>query len=118
MSEAIHACYGLNHTEAYQLCRRAGIPCLPSESRETLIAYLIGAQLPLQVTEGNHPFDSWRHGLSGFVKDHWDMLQPQLTCPIRSGDFRSCFSCLDGQVVECVVKNPRNEQTIQLHRKK
>lgn len=111
-------CRCLNHTEAYQLCRRAGIPCSPHESTETLIAYLLGLQTPLNMTEATHPIDSWRTGIGGFVEDHWQKLQPQLTCPIRSGDFRSCFGCLDAQVIECIVKNPRNENVIALHRRK
>jgi hypothetical protein len=111
-------CLNLNRTEAYQLCREAGIPCYPHEPIEHLVAYLTGAVEPPRVTEGTHPIDSWRHGLAGFVMDHWSKLQPQLTCPIRSGDPRSCFECLDTQVLECVVKNPANEKLIQLHRKR
>jgi len=107
----------LNHTEAYQLCRHAGIPCLPSEPKEALIEYLLGLRQPLAVTESNHPFDTWRHGLAGFVLDHWEVVQAQLRCPLRSKDPRSCFGCLDTRVVECLVKNPRNEHLIQLHRK-
>lgn len=108
----------LNHTEAYQLCRSVGIPCLPGEPTEDLVAYLLGLKEPMQVTEGTHPIDSWRHGIGGFVRDHWQKLQPQLVCPIRSGDMRSCFGCLDTQVIECIVKNPRNEPVITLHRKR
>lgn len=107
----------LNATEAYQLCRKLGITVHPAEPRERLLEYLLGLREPMVVTEATHPLDSWRHGLIGFVRDHWDQIQTQLTCPIRSGDWRSCFGCLDMQVVECVVKNPRNENLIQLHKK-
>lgn len=108
----------LNHTEAYQLCREVGIPCLPSDPKDTLLNYLSVTWEPRPVTEGQHPVDSWRHGIAGFVLDHWSMVQAQLTCPLRSGDPRSCFNCVDTKVVECVVKNKMNEPKIELHRRK
>ncbi len=107
----------LNHTEAYQLCRRLQIPCLPSDARDVLLQYLLGEVESPPVSEALHPFDSWRHGLGGFVKDFWLQIQTQLTCPIRSGDFRSCFGCLDTQVTECLVRNHQNAHLITLHRK-
>lgn len=107
---------GLNHTEAYQLCRAAGIKCHPREGRATLIDYLLGIAQPTAVGDVNQ-LDAWRHGIAGFVLDHWITLQPQLTCPIRSGDPRSCFGCLDTQVIECVVKNSANERLIALHKR-
>lgn len=111
-------CRVLNHTEAYQLCRSAGIPCLPSNTRDQLVMYLLGlAEPPPQVGE-YHAVDAWRRGLGGFVMDHWARLQPQLTCPIKSGDPRACFGCTDTQVVDCVVTNRQNEHLIQLHRKR
>lgn len=107
-----------NRTELYQLCARAGILVLPSSTKEQMISYLTGEQNPPPVTEGTHQVHSWRHGLTGFVFEYWDKLEPQLTCPIRSKDRRSCFGCLDMQVMHCVVDNPAVEQLIELHRRK
>lgn len=103
-----------NDTELYQLCRKAGIPVLPSTKRMELIAYLTGAQDP---EPSEHPIDAWRHGLTGFVFDHWSVLEPQLTCPIRTKDPNSCWGCTDTQVITCVVQNPDNEEAIRLHKK-
>lgn len=103
-----------NHTELYQLCRARGLSVLPSMSREVLSDLLLGEALP---TELFHSFDSWRHGLAGFVLSHWHVLQNQVSCPLKSKDPMSCFGCLDTRVVSCVVGNPKNEHLIQLHRK-
>lgn len=103
-----------NHTELYQICRRLGLPATPAMSREQLGELLVG-ELPAYVLA--HPFDSWRHGLAGFVLSHWHVLQNQISCPLKSRDPMSCFGCLDTQVVSCVVTNPKNEHLIQLHRK-
>jgi hypothetical protein len=107
-----------NDTELYQLCRKAHIPVVPGTPKEVMIALLLGEKEPDPITEGTHPIDSWRHGLAGFVLDHWSVLEPQITCPIKSKDPRACFGCLDTQVVTCVVQNPNNEQLIELHRRK
>lgn len=103
-----------NHTELYQLCRQLGLPALPSMTREELATLMLG-DTPAQTYP--HPFDAWRNGLAGFVLSHWHVLQNQVSCPLRSQDPRSCFGCLDMQVVSCVVGNPKNEHLIKLHRK-
>lgn len=103
-----------NHTELYQLCRRLGMPAVPSMSREQLGELILG-EVPQTVQP--HSFDSWRHGLAGFVLDHWQTLQNQVSCPLKSQDPMSCFGCLDTQVVSCVVGNPKNEHLIHLRRK-
>ncbi len=102
-----------NHTELYQLCRQKGLSVNPSMLRTTLIETFLEGQGP----PTKNTFDSWRHGLTGFVFDHWQKMQPQLTCPIRSGDPRSCWGCLDAQVIACIEDNPKYEPLIQLHRK-
>lgn len=104
-----------NHTELYQACRRLKMPALPSMTREELIALLTG-EIP-DVEYPPNVFDSWRHGLAGFVLAHWAILQNQVDCPLKSQDPLSCFTCLDTQVVDCVTANPANEHLIQLHRK-
>ena len=103
-----------NHTELYQLCRRLNLPALPSMRREELNSVLFGEYPELSVP---HSLDTWRHGLAGFVLEHWSALQNQVSCPLKSQDPRACFGCLDTQVVACVVDNPQNERLIQLHRK-
>jgi hypothetical protein len=103
-----------NHTELYQLCRRLSLPALPNMPREQLTDLLLGE---VQQNIPAHPFDSWRHGLAGFVLSHWQVLQNQVSCPLKSKDPLSCFGCLDTQVVSCVIRNPKNEHLIQLHRK-
>lgn len=103
-----------NHTELYQICRRRGIRVEPQLSREQLIDAYINDTI---YGTTNNVFDSWRHGLTGFVFDHWRMLEPQLTCPIKSKDPKSCWGCLDLQVVACVEGNHKYERLIQLHRK-
>lgn len=107
--------YRCNKTELYQLCRDAGIPVHPGATKDTMIGLLTGELDPGEV---EHPIDSWREGLTGFVFEYWKRLEPQLTCPIKSKDPTSCWGCLDTQVMTCVVQNPTNEHRIQLHRKK
>jgi hypothetical protein len=107
-----------NETELYQLCRRAGVRVHPSATKVELISYLLGENEPPPLSEAAHPIDSWRHGLTGFVFAHWARLEPQLTCPIKSKDPRSCWGCLDTQVIACVSQNPQNEHLIELHRKR
>lgn len=103
-----------NHTELYQLCRRAGLKVSPSMSVEELALVMSG-----ELDDGirTNEIDSWRHGLTGFVFDHWQVLQPQLTCPIRSKDPNSCWTCTDIQVIACLSANQQYEHLIKLHRK-
>ena len=111
-----------NHTELYQTCRRLELPALPSMTREQLMTLILGGTLdesiqPAEVGTSQNIFDSWRHGLAGFVLAHWSILQNQVDCPLKTQDPKSCFKCLDTQVVDCVTANPANERLIQLHRK-
>ena len=104
----------LNLTELYQMARHAGIVVLPSETREKIIAYLLGEEEPPIV---EHGLNSWRHGIMGFVLEHWRALETQLTCPAKTKDPRACFQCVDTQVISCLVSNERDLHLIQLHRK-
>ena len=97
----------------------------PASTREELINYLMGEQEPPELDEADHPVDSWRHGIIGFVSDHWAVLEPQLTCPAKdlrhptTPNPRPCFGCLDTQVFTCIVKNSgKNEHLINTHRPK
>ena len=111
-STLLEAC---NQTELYQICRGAGLNAHPSTPRQKLIDLLLGDDVP-SITETDHPIDSWRQGLMSFIEEYWSMLETQLTCPARTRDPRSCFGCVDAQVVTCVVSNKNNENLIQLHR--
>lgn len=103
-----------NHTELYQICRRQNLSVSPSDSKENLIAYLLGEKEP---PPHGHVVDSWRHGIMGFLLDHWQTVRSQLTCPAKSGDARACFNCIDSQVIACVASNPDSEPLIQIKRK-
>jgi hypothetical protein len=106
-----------NHTELYQMCIRADLLVSPSSSRELMIQILEGerGESP-ELTERNHSVHSWRFGIMGFLLDYWKQLETQITCPARSKDPRSCFGCIDTQVISCVVQNEENEKLIELHR--
>lgn len=103
----------LNHTELFQMCCSAGIPARPNAPRETLIQYLLGEQEP----PNNNPIDAWRHGIMGFLIEHWRAVETQLNCPAKSKDPRACFQCVDTQVISCLVTNKSDLHQIRLHRK-
>lgn len=102
----------LNRTELYQLCRANGLRVPISLTREQYMHALIGPPTGGYETEQDHQIDNWRLGLSGFVRRHWHTLRAQLTCPISSGDFRSCWGCIDQQVLSCANTNERNHERI------
>lgn len=107
-----------NDTELYQLCRLAQIPVVPGLPRGTYINFLMGLEESPNWTEADHPIDSWRHGIINFVFEHWDRLEPQLTCPLRTKDPRACFGCIDIQAITCVTRVPQYENAIRGHRPK
>lgn len=123
-SEACDLLASLNHTELYQACKRLGVNAHPSSTREELILALAGEEGAPSLREEDHPFDSWRWALIGFISDYWKTIQPQLKCPARmlhhpqEPDPRPCFKCTDAQVMTCVTNKKEVEQLIQLHRKK
>lgn len=97
----------------------------PASTREELISYLTGEADPPELDEETHPVDSWRHGIIGFIEDHWAVLEAQLKCPAKNlrhptnPDPRPCFGCLDAQVFTCIVKaEGRIEHLINRHRPK
>lgn len=109
-----------NHTELFQLCRRAEIPVLPNYPRELLIALLEGTTQPTPV---DHPTDRWRDALMAFVNDYYVKLRSQLDCPAKSRDPKACYGCVDTQVYTCLATNESSiglieESYIQLRRKK
>jgi hypothetical protein len=122
-TSALHA---LNHTELYQLTRRAGLRVHPRASREELIWYLLGLHESAHYDEIAHPIDSLRVAIINFLTEFWSTLAPQLTCPAKmlkhptTPNPRPCFGCSDAQVVTCVVdsKDPKVEQLIILRRPK
>lgn len=104
-----------NRTELLQILTRLGIPAPPSTPKERLIAVLLGEEEP--DPEWQNVMNSWRHGIMGFLLDHWEIARSQLECPAKSGDPRACFGCIDAQVLSCLVENEAEEQYIQLRRK-
>lgn len=111
-----------NHTELYQTCLNAGILVRPNESREEMIAFIEGRKEPPAITEADHVFHTWRHGIIGFINEYWRRLETQLTCPARlmkhptTPNPKPCFGCLDTQVVYCLVNNLENQKFIEAHR--
>lgn len=104
-----------NHTELLQILKRLGVAAPAGTSKETLIKVLLGEEEPDAAWA--NVMDSWRHGIMGFLLNHWEVVRSQLECPAKSGDPRSCFNCVDAQVISCIVQNPQDEQLIQLRRK-
>jgi hypothetical protein len=80
-----------------------------------MIAYLEGDEEPEPIEEPDHPVHALRHGIMSFLLEHWRQLETQITCPAKSKDPRSCFGCIDTQVVTCLVQNPENEHRIEMH---
>ena len=96
---------------------RAGIKVQPSSTKEEMISFLIGMGEPPPLEEDEHVIDSWRIGITRFVFEYWARLEPQITCPIKSKDPRSCFGCLDTQAITCVVQTQKYEHLINAHRR-
>ena len=107
-----------NHTELYQTCLAAGIMVRPNEAMEEMVAYLEGWKEPPAFQEIDNVFHTWRHGIIGFLNEHWKRIETQITCPARTmkdplqPNPRPCFGCLDTQVATCIVQNNENEQRI------
>jgi len=114
---------GLNRTELYQLCRRAGMNVHPLTDPRYLAAYLDGEVEPPPCDETSHPIDRCRHAIIGFLDEYWARVHPQLKCPARNlnnpdetkRDRRPCFGCTDLQVVACIEQNGKNESLIRLY---
>lgn len=102
-----------NRTELIQACQEVGISVSPAASREELTGLLTGSIVAADPSS----LDAWRHGIMGFVLDHWETLSTQLTCPARTKDPRACFGCIDTQVVSCLNSNDQYINEIARHRK-
>lgn len=104
-----------NRTELYQLCRRVGFNIPPTTSVEKMIVYLQGEEeAPMEP----NIFNSWRDAIMLFLLEHWKAVESQLTCPAKSGDPRSCYQCIDQQVISCIVQqSPYDQKLIELRRK-
>lgn len=106
-----------NHTELYQLARRAGFIVSPNLSREALIKIIIYEEQP--PATDYHDIDEWRRAIMRFLIDHKRVLETQVTCPARSFLEDACFGCVDAQVLTCLTSNgPENLRLIQLRKKK
>lgn len=53
-----------------------------------------------------------------FIIDHRKVLESQLTCPAKSMNPKACFSCVDAQVISCLVENKKHLRLIELHKKR
>lgn len=105
---------GCNWTELYQIARRQGIPVTPRMSREELLDVLLG-EVPPPVGEVNEA-DAWRDALMAFILDNWRTIRSQIDCPAKSGDPKSCYQCVDAQVLACLAQNQGS--LAQIRRKK
>jgi hypothetical protein len=104
-----------NHSELYQIARRAGHNVPPNLSREALIKVIIYEEQP---TAAYHDIDEWRRAVMRFLIDHKRILETQITCPAKSFLEDACFGCVDAQVLTCLTSNPENLHLIQLRKKK
>lgn len=115
MSEEDHDLFApFNDTEIYQMARSAGLPVLPSMPKQHVIQLLLGE---VEAEPVVHELDRWRHGIMGFVIEHWRALETQLDCPAKSKDPKACFQCVDAQVVTCLVTNENDIALIRLRKK-
>jgi len=103
-----------NETELYQIARASGLVVTPSATKDELIKYITGEELPPPIA---HDIDEWRLAIMGFVIEHRITLQVQLRCPAKTMDPRACFQCVDQQVVSCLAENKNNLHLITLHKK-
>jgi len=99
-----------NHTELYQLCRRAGLRVQPALRRDYYVEVLLGA-----TPESANVLDELRDNIITFLDEYWRVLQAQLKCPaknlyhpdVEKVDKKPCYKCLDLQVIACMsVMNP------------
>lgn len=108
-----------NRTELYQLCGQAGIVIPPNASKQAMIEALDGLHDP-KLEDTKHPINSCRYALIEFVRDHWQQLHTQITCPMKDLPVnpKPCFSCVDQQVMACWVTNKTNEDKFEKYRLK
>jgi hypothetical protein len=64
------------------------------------------------LTAEPNPIDEWRDGLMAFLLENWKRIQSQLFCPAKSGDPKSCYQCVDAQLVHCLTTNPKVEPAV------
>jgi hypothetical protein len=104
---------GCNRTELYQVARRQGLNVLPTTTKEELVLLLLGEVAP---PENANEIDLWRNALMAFILDNWATIRSQIDCPAKSGDPKSCYQCVDTQVLACLVENKGS--LTQIRRKK
>lgn len=104
-----------NHSELYQLARRAGHNVLPTMSRDELIKIIV---LDAVASTAVHDIDETRRAIMRFIIDNRKKLETQITCPAKSFQPDACFGCVDVQVVHCLVSHGSDAQRlITLHKK-
>jgi hypothetical protein len=97
-----------NHTELYQLARKANLNPLPTMMHHELLRLLEGE---LDQHE-EYALDVVRDQIMRFLLSDWRRLGSQLNCPAKSKDPRACHGCIDAQVTHCLTTNPNAEETI------
>lgn len=94
----------INMTELVQLAQALNESANRGMSREELLA-IIDEEWPGPATP--RAVDARRHQLFTYIDTNWRQLETLLSCPMRARNPRSCFRCLDIQVAECVITNPK-----------
>lgn len=102
-----------NRTELYQICRKAGIPVHPTASVEKMVDCLLGIDVP---DARSHAIDEIRYAQMDFLREHRSTLGLQIRCPAQSMERTACFSCVDTQVLSCLLSSGHQDAILR-HRK-
>lgn len=102
-----------NRTELYQTCRKVGIPVHPTASVEKMVDCLLGIDVP---EARSHAIDEIRYAQMDFLREHRSTLGLQIRCPAQSMERTACFSCVDTQVLSCLLSSGHQDAILR-HRK-
>lgn len=91
----------LNNSELAQLAQSMNPLAHRDLPREVLVALIQGEDYDLPDRE----VDAYRNRIFLFVDRNWEQVAPLVSCPLKDRDPRSCFTCTDIQVAECVTQN-------------
>ena len=91
----------LNLSELAQLAQSMDPRAHRDLPREVLVAIANGEEYDLP----DRSVDDYRDRVYLFVDQNWEQLSPLISCPLKTRAPRSCFTCVDLQVAECVTQN-------------
>ena len=91
----------LNLSELAQLTQSMDPRAHRDLPREVLVALFRGEEYDLP----DRSVDEYRERIFLFVDHNWEQLSPLISCPLKTRSPRSCFTCTDIQVAECVTQN-------------